>query len=106
MNADPLKIRQLNLYKRGDTTPSGQPLPYFIVDELINQLIVTSDYANRLNGVADFNKNNRWKKKGISLTPIKWGVEWTGESISNSNIYFRTISYFRTIKYKEVIIIV
>jgi xanthine dehydrogenase molybdopterin-binding subunit B len=78
LNADPLKLRQLNLYKKGDTTPSGQPLPYFIVDELINDLIVSSDYVNRLNAVNDFNKNNRWKKKGISLTPIKWGVGWTG----------------------------
>ena len=54
-------------------TPTGQPLPYFIVDELINELIVTSDYVNRLNSVNDFNKNNRWKKKGLSLTPIKYG---------------------------------
>ena len=53
-------------------TPTGQPLPYFIVDELINELIVTSDYVNRLNSVNDFNKNNRWKKKGLSLTPIKY----------------------------------
>jgi len=78
LKADPLKVRQINLYKKGDITPSGQPLPYFIVDQLINDLIVSSDYVNRLNAVNDFNKNNRWKKKGISLTPIKWGVGWTG----------------------------
>ena len=89
------------MYKKGDTTPSGQPLPYFKVNELINDLIVSSDYVNRLNEVNDFNKKNRWKKKGISMTPIKyflsvflpskkhkisfiiflifrWGVSWTG----------------------------
>ena len=71
LNADPLKIRQLNLYKKGDVTPTGQPLPYFIVDELISSLIDSCDYQNRLNAVNDYNKNNRWKKKGISITPIK-----------------------------------
>ena len=71
LNADPLKIRQLNLYKKGDVTPTGQPLPYFIVDELISSLIASCDYQNRLNAVNDYNKNNRWKKKGISITPIK-----------------------------------
>jgi xanthine dehydrogenase molybdopterin-binding subunit B len=71
LKADPLKVRQVNLYKKGDITPSGQPLPYFIVDELIDNLMVSSDYIQRLNEVKVFNKNNRWKKKGISLTPIK-----------------------------------
>jgi xanthine dehydrogenase/oxidase len=71
LNADPLKIRQINLYKKNDVTPTGQPLPNFIVDDLINKLIVSSDYSNRVKAIIDFNKNNRWKKKGISMTPIK-----------------------------------
>ena len=62
-----MKLRQINLYKKGDTTPSGQPLPYFKVNELINDLIVSSDYVNRLNEVNDFNKNNRWKKRNHQL---------------------------------------
>lgn len=78
MKEDPLKIRQINLYKKGDITPVGQPLTYFNVDELIDQLQISSDYRNRLNQVNDFNRNNRWKKKGLSLTPIKWGISWDG----------------------------
>lgn len=78
LKADPLAIRQINLYKKGDVTPVGQPLPYFNVDQLIDQIKDSSDYLNRVNQVNDFNKNNRWKKKGLSLTPIKWGIGWTG----------------------------
>ncbi len=38
----------------------------------------SSDYINRLNQIQAFNQENRWKKKGISITPIKWGIGWNG----------------------------
>lgn len=78
INADPLEIRKLNLYKKNDVTPIGQPLPYFNVDTLIEQLKESSDYENRSKQVDDYNRVNRWKKKGISMTPIKWGAGWNG----------------------------
>lgn len=89
INADPLKIRQLNLYTKNDTTPLGQPLTYFNVDTLIETLKVSSDYENRVKLVNDFNKANRWKKKGISMTPIKWVVDWNYAANYNCmvNIY-------------------
>lgn len=75
---DPLSIRRLNLYHVNDVTPAGQPLPYFNVDKLMDQLLASSDYVNRVKEIDGFNQANRWKKRGISLTPIKWGVGWTG----------------------------
>ena len=33
-----LDVRNANLYKKGDITPYGQPLPYFNVDTIINNL--------------------------------------------------------------------
>jgi xanthine dehydrogenase/oxidase len=78
LNADPIELRMANMYKKNDVTPYGQPLPYFNVDAIVSQLLVISDYKNRLSQISDFNRDNRWKKKGISLTPIKWGAGWTG----------------------------
>jgi xanthine dehydrogenase/oxidase len=78
LKKDPLNLRRLNLYSKGDVTPTGEPLPYFNVDTLINQLVVTSDYENRLKAVNLFNAQNRWKKRGLSMTPVKWGVGWMG----------------------------
>ena len=71
---DALQVRTTNLYKKGDLTPFKQPLPYFNVDTLIDQLKMSCDYDKRVGSVADFNKANRWIKKGISLVPVKWGV--------------------------------
>jgi xanthine dehydrogenase molybdopterin-binding subunit B len=65
---DPLVVRRLNLYKQNDITPAGQPLPYFNVSDLMDQLMKSSDYVNRCKDIEQFNQLNRWKKRGISLT--------------------------------------
>ena len=69
-----LDVRNVNLYKKGDITPYGQPLPYFNVDTIIANLKISSEYDKRVNDINNFNSSNRWIKKGISLVPIKWGV--------------------------------
>lgn len=68
MRADPLSIRRLNLYKQGDVTPAGQPLPFFNISYLMDQIIQSSDYVARSVEIEKFNLANRWKKRGISLT--------------------------------------
>lgn len=74
LNMDGLKVRIKNLYKVNDTAPYGQQLPYFNVDRIINELVISSDYENRLKDMNEFNLENRWLKKGLSLTPLKWGI--------------------------------
>ena len=37
LGKDPLEIRQLNLYKKGDVTPFGHELPYIELDLVINK---------------------------------------------------------------------
>jgi xanthine dehydrogenase/oxidase len=78
INKDPLQVRLMNFYQKGDLTPTGQPLTYFNVDTLTSQLITSSNYRDRINEIKEFNKANRWKKRGISLTPVKWNVGWQG----------------------------
>lgn len=33
-----------------------------------------SDYNNRRTAVEEFNQQNRWKKRGMSIIPIKYGI--------------------------------
>ena len=48
----------------------------------------TSDFQARLKSVTQFNKQNRWTKKGISLVPLKYGIEEAGAYYSALvNIY-------------------
>jgi xanthine dehydrogenase/oxidase len=78
LGTDTVGLRQANMYKKNQVTPYGQPLPYFNADAIVSELLTTSDYANRLSQIDAYNQQNRWKKKGISLTPIKWGAGWNG----------------------------
>ena len=78
VNGDTLDIRRLNMYKNGDVSPFGNKLQNFNVGEIVDQLVVSSDYVNRKTQVDNFNQANRWKKKGISVMPLRWNVDWIG----------------------------
>jgi xanthine dehydrogenase/oxidase len=78
LGIDPVVLKFLNLYKKGDVTPDGIPLPYFNVQEIMTDLSLSSDYNNRYLEIFNFNLKNRWKKRGISMVPLKWGAGWRG----------------------------
>lgn len=70
LNKDPLEIRMLNLYKQGDCTPGGHSLPYFELEKVLNKLKESSKYLERRQEIEEFNKVNRFKKRGIALMPL------------------------------------
>ena len=86
LGLEPLTVRQTNFYasggdfsgtKTGQTTPYGQVVEDFISDALVAQLVKTSDYAARRAAVAEWNAANPVLKKGIALSPVKFGISFT-----------------------------
>ncbi|MEO1779109.1 MAG: xanthine dehydrogenase molybdopterin binding subunit, partial [Pseudomonadota bacterium] len=86
LGLEPLTVRQINFYasggdfsgtKTGQTTPYGQVVEDFIGDALVAQLAETSDYAARRATVAEWNAANPVLKKGIALSPVKFGISFT-----------------------------
>ncbi|MFZ5962579.1 xanthine dehydrogenase molybdopterin binding subunit [Thalassococcus sp. BH17M4-6] len=59
------------------TTPYGQPVTDFILNELTDTLAESADYADRKAAVADWNAANPVIKKGLALTPVKFGISFT-----------------------------
>ena len=39
-----------------------------------------SDFEVQKNQVADWNAKNKWKKRGITIIPTKYGISFTGLS--------------------------
>lgn len=70
----PEDVREKNLYRRSDTTPYGQQLEYDYQKDVWDRLKQTSDFAARLEKVREFNAQNRWRKRGISMMPLKYGL--------------------------------
>ncbi|XP_025087515.1 xanthine dehydrogenase-like [Pomacea canaliculata] len=76
INKDPSEVRKLNLYQKGQTSAGGMKLDYCIIRDLVAQLEASSDLAVRKKTVEDYNKANRWKKRGLSLVPTRFGLVW------------------------------
>jgi xanthine dehydrogenase large subunit len=84
LNADPLAIRRANFYapmsissKKKQTTPYGMEVSDFILHEMVDALELSSDYHSRRCAVADWNAKNPVLKRGIALTPVKFGISFT-----------------------------
>ncbi|WP_225207556.1 xanthine dehydrogenase molybdopterin binding subunit [Novosphingobium huizhouense] len=78
LGLDPLAVRARNLYGPGrDVTPYGMPVEDNIAPQLIGRLRETSDYDARRSAIAAFNAGSPVLKKGIALTPVKFGISFT-----------------------------
>lgn len=78
LGLDPLEVRARNLYAPGrDVTPYGMRLEDNIAPQLIARLRETSEYDRRKAAIAAFNAGSPVLKKGIALTPVKFGISFT-----------------------------
>lgn len=76
LRKDPLQVREINLFKKDEITASGHKLTYFDICNLVDQLKASCDYANRKEEIETFNRQNRYKKKGISLIPLRYAMTY------------------------------
>ncbi|HXZ08891.1 MAG TPA: xanthine dehydrogenase molybdopterin binding subunit [Paraburkholderia sp.] len=76
LGLDSLDVRRRNLYGKTERnlTPYGQTVEDNVIHELIDELEATSDYRARRAAVREFNARNTVLKKGLALTPVKFGI--------------------------------
>jgi xanthine dehydrogenase large subunit len=78
LGKDPLEIRAANFYGPGrDVTPYGMTVADNIAPQLIARLRKDTDYDARAAAIAAFNAASPVIKKGIALTPVKFGISFT-----------------------------
>ena len=82
LGADPLAVRRANFYAdapsdHAQTTPYHQPVTDGIINALTDRLIDTSDYAARRTAIEAWNASQPVLKRGIALTPVKFGISFT-----------------------------
>ena len=76
---DPLDVRKANFYggEGRDLTPYHQQVTDNILDRLVGELEQSADYRPRRQAIIDFNAGSKVLKKGIALTPVKFGISFT-----------------------------
>ena len=75
---DPQEVRKVNFYgqQERNTTPYGQTVKDNVIHELVAELETSSDYYARREAIAAFNRDHQVLRKGLSLTPLKFGISF------------------------------
>jgi xanthine dehydrogenase large subunit len=84
---DPLDVRKRNLYRHAgerNTTHYGQTVEQEILPQLIERLESTSDYRARRKAIGVFNSRNPVLRRGLALTPVKFGISFTVQHLNQA----------------------
>lgn len=71
------QVREVNLYKELDRIPSGMVLEGNHICRIWDELKTSSDFEQRKLQVEAFNKEHKYRKRGIALVPTKFGIAFT-----------------------------
>jgi xanthine dehydrogenase large subunit len=79
LGLDPLQVRRRNLYgiTERNVTHYRMPVEDNILQPLIAQLAQSADYEKRRDAIDAWNRNSPVIKRGIALTPVKFGISFT-----------------------------
>lgn len=93
LGKDAADIRSINLYRTGNSelTPYGQIVENNQLQNIWEQLMTSSEYQKRRSLIQTFNVANEFTKKGIAITPVKFGISFTSSFLNQAgalvNIY-------------------
>ena len=82
---DPLDVRYENLYREGrDTTPYGQKIEQHVLLPMMKKLETDCRYRARKIEISQFNESNKFFRKGLALTPVKFGISFTAKHLNQA----------------------
>ena len=86
LGRDALAVRRANFYGVGENnaTPYRQTVSDNIIAPLVDQLVASSNYAARREEIAAFNAGSEVLKKGLALTPVKFGISFNVKHLNQA----------------------
>ncbi len=83
---DPLALRKRNYYGKQDRniTHYHQQVEDNLLDEITEQLEQSSDYQARRAEITAFNARSSLLKRGLALTPVKFGISFTSSFLNQA----------------------
>ncbi|MGB2867803.1 MAG: xanthine dehydrogenase molybdopterin binding subunit, partial [Bacteroidota bacterium] len=79
LKKDPADIRYRNFYglQTNNVTHYGETVENNKLFTIYEQLVKSSEYQKRRTAVNEFNTANEFRKKGLAITPVKFGISFT-----------------------------
>ncbi len=86
LGKDPLEIRRCNFYGSDErnVTHYEQTIEDNILDEIFDRLVATSEYEKRRAEIREFNRTNAILRRGIAITPVKFGISFTSTLLNQA----------------------
>ena len=91
LDLQPEHVRRLNLYQEGMRTHFNQQLVNCTLEKCWLETVKLANYDQMKLEVAEFNQKNRWKKRGLAMIPVKFGIAFTAVHLNQNgaliNVY-------------------
>jgi len=86
LGVDSLAVRRRNFYGVGerDVTQYGQTVEDNIIADIVDKLEADSDYQARHEEIRKFNEASPILKRGIAMTPVKFGISFTATHLNQA----------------------
>ncbi|WP_282372151.1 xanthine dehydrogenase molybdopterin binding subunit [Pseudomonas sp. PS02290] len=86
LGKDPLAVRKANYYGKTErnVTHYYQTVEHNMLEEMTAELEESSDYAERRKAIKAYNANSPILKKGLALTPVKFGISFTASFLNQA----------------------
>ncbi|QIJ01919.1 xanthine dehydrogenase molybdopterin binding subunit [Stutzerimonas balearica] len=86
LGKDPLEVRKRNYYGKTErnVTHYYQTVEHNMLEEMTAELEASSDYAKRREEIRAFNAASPILKKGLALTPVKFGISFTASFLNQA----------------------
>ena len=91
LGLEPEEVRRMNLYQEGMKTHFNQTLVNCTLEKCWLETEKLSNYNQMKTEVTEFNQRNRWKKRGLAMIPVKFGIAFTALHLNQNgalvNVY-------------------
>jgi xanthine dehydrogenase large subunit len=86
LGKDPLDVRKANFYGTTDrnVTHYHQTIVDNVIHEIVGELEQSSDYRDRRQAIRAWNRSSPVLKRGIALTPVKFGISFTATHLNQA----------------------
>ncbi|MFV9654539.1 xanthine dehydrogenase molybdopterin binding subunit [Pseudomonas sp. NY15366] len=86
LGKDPLEVRKLNYYGKTErnVTHYHQTVEHNVIHEMTAELEESAEYAKRRREIIEFNNKSPVLKKGLAMTPVKFGISFTATFLNQA----------------------